>query len=403
LLLNIGILHRIDNSGEALPYNTCQVWSNNPENVNRSLDAIRSIAQAIVDSQLTDVVTGFGLLNEPYADCLPSHFHQFIQNGMGVVRGILGPNAAVYVSDMFQANIFNDGHWWLDPKHYQNTFLDSHYYQVFDQPTRHLSPRQHIAYTCTNHYRRTTSCCYRDGQNRRRPSTGVSRMIGEWSASFDVLPAARINDVMNGIAATGVAPLWDRQLSEERQDFIRNFIQAQIVTFEAAEVGVTKAWFYWTIKMEGGAFAEWDFLRGLDEGWFPSLPGPDETSESIYGNCFDIMWRTSDNSTAILEEYPDPKYLPPETDRNKMIDDDVVLSHGDSLLVNPHSINSEKEPSYSFFQTLRHYIHIWIQDHWLFWLGVTLVLLMILVQEVVPRYRKRSKYFPLESEISMTV
>jgi hypothetical protein len=40
-------------------------------------------------------------------------------------------------------------------------------------------------------------------------------MIGEWSASFDILPAARINDVMNGIAETGLAPLWDRQLSQE--------------------------------------------------------------------------------------------------------------------------------------------------------------------------------------------
>jgi hypothetical protein len=29
-----------------------------------------------------------------------------------------------------------------------------------------------------------------------------------------------------------------------------------------------RGWFYWSLKMEGGAFIEWDFLRGVREGWF---------------------------------------------------------------------------------------------------------------------------------------
>jgi hypothetical protein len=64
------ILLDTDNSGEALPYTTCQVWSNNRENVNRLLHAIRTISHALIDANVTDVVTGFGLLNEPYANCI---------------------------------------------------------------------------------------------------------------------------------------------------------------------------------------------------------------------------------------------------------------------------------------------------------------------------------------------
>jgi glucan 1,3-beta-glucosidase len=395
---------RIDNSGEALPYNTCQVWSNNPENVNRSLFAIRTIVEAIVDAKITDVITGFGLLNEPFADCVSSHYRTFVQDGMKIVRTVLGPNVAIYVSDMFQADIFNDGHWWIDPKRYKNTFLDSHYYQVFDQPTRHLSPRQHIAYACTNHHRRTTSCCYKDGpHNNHIPSSGVARMIGEWSASFDILPAARINDVMDGIATTGIAPYFDRQLSFERQEFLRNYIQAQIVTFESVDVGVTKAWFYWTMKMEGGAFAEWDFLRGVQEGWFPSIPGPNISSESIYGNCFDIMGRTNDNRTAILEEYPDPMYLLPETDMNKIIDDDIVLSHGDSLLHYSSTSNNENDHNVYATLSVRQFISQLIRRHWLALIGMVGITLIVILRKRVQQSCKRRKYYPLESEISMTI
>jgi glucan 1,3-beta-glucosidase len=403
-----------DNSGEALPYTTCQVWLNNGYNINRSLDIIRGIAQAILDDGVADVVTGLGLLNEPFADCTPSNYKHFVQEGMNIVRSILGKEIAVYVSDMFQANIFNDGHWWIDPKVYNNTYLDSHYYQVFDSTTRDLSPRQHIAYTCTNHYRRTTSCCYKDGPNRNHfPSHGVSRMIGEWSASMDILPSARINDVINSIVKKGIAPYLDRQFTDDRKEFLRNYIQAQIVTYEAANhPGLSKAWFYWTIKMEGGAFMEWDMLRGIQDGWFPNIVDDSSiSSESMYGTCYDIMWRTDDNRSVILEEYPDPMYLPPETDPMKIIDDDIVLSHGESLMHPQHhsqinaDINTNDYHHYrsqNFHQAMNRFIH----HHLLFIIMIIMLLLLVIlsvIQKRIFHYQKRSKYCRIDSEISMTV
>lgn len=367
--------------------------------MDRSLRAIQAIAQGIVDAEIQDVVTGFGLLNEPYADCIQENYRDFIQAGLGIVRETLGPDTAVYVSDMFQANLFNDGHWWLDPRTHSNTFLDSHYYQVFDQPTRGLSPRQHIAYTCENHFRRTTSCCYQDAttpvrgrSSNKKPSEGVSRMIGEWSASFDILPSARINEIMEGIAATGTAPYFDRQLSPERKEFLRDYVQAQIVTFEAADVGTSSAWFYWTLKTEGGAFAEWSFLRGVDEGWFPAIPADtSQSSQSLFGSCLEILFRTSDNSTAIVQEFPDPAYLPPVTDPHKIIDDDVVLSHGESLL-HPNNDNNQ-----SFHNQRR--VFFW--HHWLLF-GAVLVALGIVVRKC-KNSRKRAKYSQLDIEVSAAV
>jgi glucan 1,3-beta-glucosidase len=385
------------------------------------------VAQAIRDDGIDDVVTGFGLLNEPFADCIPSHYRHFVQEGMTIVRRILGPNVAVYVSDMFQANIFNDGHWWIDPKVYHNTYLDSHYYQVFDSTTRYLSPRQHIAYTCQNHNRRTTSCCYSDGPHgNQNPSRGVSRMIGEWSASVDILPSVRVNDIISRIVQTGSAPFMDRQLSSERKEFLSNFIQAQIVTYEAAHhPGLSKAWFYWTLKMEGGAFQEWDLLRGLQDGWFPTIVADANiSSESVYGSCYDIMWRTSDNSTAVLEEYPDPKYVPVETDPNKIIDDDVVLSHGDSAVVAAHQNSpTQRSKSYDWNHDPNHAVNHGklytpsiihppivrlILHHWLLIMMIVLFVTITIVSSLVRkrwyRYQKRSKYSRIyESEISMSV
>lgn len=48
----------------------------------------------------------------------------------------------------------------------------------------------------------------------------------------------------------GTAPEFDRQISHERKLFLRNFVEAQMVTYEAVDQGVSSGWFYWTFKME---------------------------------------------------------------------------------------------------------------------------------------------------------
>lgn len=308
---------------------TCQVWSYNPTLIQRSLNDLTAIVQTISNEGFQDVVTGFGLLNEPFADCYKPNYLDFLERGLDIVRDALGQHASIYVSDMFEDSLWNDGKWWLDENRHHNTYLDSHYYQCFDESTRSLSPRQHIGFVCQRQHERAVSCCYEDPPHNTKLSKGVSRMVGEWSASFDILPAARINEIMEHIANTGTAPYMNRIMSDDRKDFLRNYVKAQMVSFEDAGYQ-NHAWFYWSAKMENAAFAEWDFLRGIEEGWFPTpLQSANTSSASAFGTCYDIMFETADN-VSIVHEYPAPEDAV-VSEHETIVDDDIVVSHGKSL------------------------------------------------------------------------
>jgi len=160
----------------------------------------------------------------------------------------------------------------------------------------------------------------------------MQRLFGEWSVSYDTLVVLKLYDITKGIAETGIAPEFNRTIPPDRQRFLIDFAQAQMIAYEAAELGTSVGWFYWTFKMEGGVFAEWDFLRGIREGWLPTFPTTNITSEEAFQTtCHNLIFRTDDNMS-IVSEYPDPDNLPDNTWMGDPIDDDVVLSHGDSLL-----------------------------------------------------------------------
>jgi hypothetical protein len=55
---------------------------------------------------------------------------------------------------------------------------------------------------------------------------------------------------MKEIAITGKAPLLNRTLSRERRNFLRNFVEAQMVAYEALDSGVSSGWLFWNFKME---------------------------------------------------------------------------------------------------------------------------------------------------------
>lgn len=279
---------------------------------------------------MDDVVTGFGILNEPFFDCHFELYRKFANDAVNIVRGNMGSDVYVFVSDMFHAEAFNDG-WWLDSR-YNHTLLDSHYYHVFMPAFRELSPRQHIGFACLPEPKNDglTSCCYQDFPNNTIPSKGVQRIVTEWSAAFDKNPGPLLEMIMINIAINGTAPFFDRNLPEKRQAFLENFIKAQIVAYEAREIGFSKGWFFWTLKTEGGAFAEWDFLRGFKEGWFPKIAPRNVSSEELYGSCRDILLQTDDD-LSIIDEFP-----PPSDDNDDAIvfDDDLVVTHGNSLLSN---------------------------------------------------------------------
>ena len=88
--------------------------------------------------------------------------------------------------------------------------------------------------------------------------------LGDWEQAVHQIDGRmrRLEPVnLAAIHEYGEAPLFNRTLSEERKSFLKKFIEAQIVSYEIADIGMAHGWFYWNFKMEGGAYLEWDFCK----------------------------------------------------------------------------------------------------------------------------------------------
>ena len=237
-----------DNSGHYEGSPTCEGWQSSAENVQRTLDIIKDIADGLVEEGLNDVVTGFGVLNEPFS-CELGNLQRYYDDAFEIVRSTMGADTAIFVGDNFYGGQFNTGFWTDTDTHY-NTYLDTHPYHVFFEKGRAFTPKQHIAYTCRHTFAEVTACCWDDAPANTIPSKGISRIIGEWSAAYDVLPTALAPAIMTAIAENGVAPYLNRTLSPERHGFMRNFVEAQMVTYESDITGVSSGWLFWNFKME---------------------------------------------------------------------------------------------------------------------------------------------------------
>lgn len=315
-----GSQNGFDNSGQLLSQRTARHWSTRPDRVARSIKAVEDVARAINEEGLDDVVTSVEILNEIYSDANITIVKDFYEKSLGKIRRHL-PKATVVVSDNFDSGQFNL--FWTD---HSNTLLDTHLYTVFSEKLRSMSPKQHVAFVCGNHYNvEMMKCCWDDDGR----SQGLGRIIGEWTASYDMDVAAMINVVFEEIAQTGVAPSFDREISRQERYMLQNYVEAQMVVYEGKVAGETNGWFYWNFKVEGGVFAEWDFLRGFEEGWFPKIDSA-TPAEERFGSCNDIILRTKDD-LSVIHEYPDPSDLPDDLIEDRHFDDDVVTTHGLSL------------------------------------------------------------------------
>eukprot|EP00562_Extubocellulus_spinifer_P032547 CAMPEP_0178730436 /NCGR_PEP_ID=MMETSP0699-20121125/29516_1 /TAXON_ID=265572 /ORGANISM="Extubocellulus spinifer, Strain CCMP396" /LENGTH=569 /DNA_ID=CAMNT_0020382457 /DNA_START=305 /DNA_END=2014 /DNA_ORIENTATION=+ len=318
-----GSQNGFDNSGQLLSQKTARHWLSHPDRIARSVKAVGDVARTVKDEALDDVVTGVEILNEIYSDANITTVKQFYEESFEAVREYL-PYATVVASDNFDAGQFNG--FWTDSNKYKDTLLDTHLYTVFSEKLRAMSPKQHVAFICGNHYNiELMKCCWDDDGR----SQGLGRIIGEWTASYDTLVGAEINVVFDEIANTGLAPKFDRKITPNEMSMLRNYVEAQMVVYEGRESGDTSGWFYWNFAMEGGVFAEWDFLRGIDEGWIPQVRR-EILAEDRFGSCETIIERTKDDYS-VVHEFPDPKDLPPDLVEDRYFDDDVVMTHGQSL------------------------------------------------------------------------
>jgi len=151
-------------------------------------------------------------------------------------------------------------------------------------------------------------------------------MIGEFTAAFDQQPYGPY-----GYRIDGPVP----EMSEERVQFLKHWVSAQMAEFEKeANLDPTaktrwqqiEGWFFWNFKMETEPMREWDYLKGLERGFIPKLPtdrNDDRVAAEILGSCEDQrQWTLNegDKMKGVVDPFPNyPQIGDPETGR---LDDD---------------------------------------------------------------------------------
>ena len=156
-------------AGEELDHLGNLTWDMSHHNVWRTVKIIDDIAKQVRIDGAEDIVTGFGVMNEPGPYIKAQLLKNFYNDAYIAIRNSL-PDAFVYVGDGFNSANFNNfwtgrsdmdhpkhdtlytvynGYWagteyegWVNDV--RNVLLDTHIYQCFTLSMRMFSPREHI-------------------------------------------------------------------------------------------------------------------------------------------------------------------------------------------------------------------------------------------------------------------
>ena len=222
-----------DNSGHA----GYPIWDMG-NNTARTVQIAGDIAAAVAAAGLDDVVTGFGLLNEP-AKWLPKEKHAqvlgYYDDAAAAVRAVL-PDAAIYISDIVDlyAQPVKFASFWRDADHGPGgaTYLETHPYVVFNAETRRLTPRAYVRQMCELERAQLARCCFDDASGA---PTALRRVVGEWTAATDQDPRELFPLVMRSLApgGDGTAAMFPssarRPRGAARDALVRDFSLAQVI------------------------------------------------------------------------------------------------------------------------------------------------------------------------------
>lgn len=102
-------------------------WAGNSTNVERSLGVVQDLVSHVIKYRLSDVVTGIGILNEPFKDVPMDTARRFYDRALDIIRqSELSNDTAVFIGDLFNSTLWSG--YWNDAENHNNTYLDSHYY-----------------------------------------------------------------------------------------------------------------------------------------------------------------------------------------------------------------------------------------------------------------------------------
>ncbi|KAJ8604325.1 hypothetical protein CTAYLR_002488 [Chrysophaeum taylorii] len=277
-------------------------WDASTRNVNRSLAAIETIVRRVDAEGLRNDVTGFGLLNEPDQHIDYWLMLDFYNKAYDTIRTVLGDGISIYIGDMFSPQSFN---WFWhagNPIRATNVFLDSHIYACFVDDLKAMTPKQHVTQVCRFERAHINQCCW-DGWPPQ--PTELSRFVGEWTAAYDQTPSPELE----------LASPESRPLTDDRKRFLLQYVIAQMVTFEATPEESAPylsgapgldfhGWFFWNFRMEADVYREWDYLRGVREGWIPKLERNVDVSDQLGLTCEDLEQEAQDCTDGVVSPFP---------------------------------------------------------------------------------------------------
>ena len=257
-------------------------WLNGPsgdDNGDKTLDIHNSLSQFFAQDRYKNVVTLYGLVNEPKMINMddPSKVLAWNKKAIDLVRK----------NGITQQIVFGDGFLalteWSDKMKDtgdKKLMLDTHQYQIFNVGQLKLSHTDRVKLACSGWTGIMTAA--------NNPSTGWGPTVnGEWSqADTDCTPnlnnvgagsrwAGNLNTNSGAGAVAVNTPSCDSppcscapanadpsQYSAQYKQFLQMYAEAQMHSFEQAQ-----GWFYWTWKTESAT--QWSWKLGLAAGILP--------------------------------------------------------------------------------------------------------------------------------------
>ncbi|KIP08203.1 glycoside hydrolase family 5 protein [Phlebiopsis gigantea 11061_1 CR5-6] len=247
-----------DNSGQRT---SNPAWGSNSENVPRTLDIIKFIAE-----KLGGMIDILELLNEPvgFETSIGDVIGNYWKQGYQVVRQSAGTQLKVMIMDAFLGvDSWED---FLTYPSAQGVLMDTHEYQIFNYDQLELSQPEHITYSCQVMTNLSSFA-----------NSNIYTIIGEWTTAP--------TDCAQWLNGRGVGARWDgtwqsgqptfgscdgmtgnmSTFSDDYKTFLRQYYEAQVAIGEAIQ-----GWVYWTWKAENAD--DWSYQRGLAGGWIPQNP-----------------------------------------------------------------------------------------------------------------------------------
>lgn len=237
-------------------------WSKKQSRIDRTVDYVEMLAKEFSKSKYGNIVTGIGVLNEPFFN---DKVEQFYKDSYEAVRRHSQDMLLVY-SDAFRDPTSND--YWnnrLRPPTYEQVAFDSHFYTIFDNGGIAMKIDQRRDYYCSK----------RDKLANAQANYHYT-LVGEFTPAFTDC-AKYLNGFQKGARYDGTLPGSEgndgnckpkrgsgSKFSEGYKDNLAKMWESQVSAYESGT-----GWIHWTWKTEAGFAEDWSYSAGVENGWIP--------------------------------------------------------------------------------------------------------------------------------------